>query len=323
MNISVLNPVPASGLSKNRTRRFGFRHPAVVAALAILFCLPCAVWAQSPLDGFDPKANNTVRSIVVQGDGKILIGGFFTSLSPNGGAANARNNIARLNPDGTLDTSFNPNANSEVTSIAVQADGKILIGGFFSTLSPNGGAAVTRIRMARLNTNGTVDASFNPKANGEIRSIVVQAGGKILIGGDFTTLTPNVGAAVTRKRIARLNPNGTLDASFDPSATGGTVFSIVLQADGKILIGGFFTSLSPNGGAPATRNRIARLNANGTVDASFNPNANSDVRSIAVQADRKIVIGGHFTTLSPNGGAAVTRNRIARLKPDGKRTEKF
>src|SRR3954465_6133133 len=82
---------------------------------------------QSALDGFDPNANGLVHAVVVQADGKILIGGDFTTLSPNGGAAVTRNGIARLNPDGTLDVAFNPNptgANSYVWRIAVQADGK-------------------------------------------------------------------------------------------------------------------------------------------------------------------------------------------------------
>ncbi len=91
-----------------------------------------AVRGQSALDGFDPNANGAVRVVVVQPDGKILIGGDFTTLSPNGGAPVTRNRIARLNPDGTLDTAFNPNANGTVYSIAVQADGKILVGGAFT-----------------------------------------------------------------------------------------------------------------------------------------------------------------------------------------------
>src|SRR5947207_35925 len=94
-----------------------------------------AVRGQSALDGFDPNANGTVFAVVVQPDGKILIGGAFTALSPNGGAAVTRNHIARLNPDGTLDTAFDPNANITVYSIAVQADGKILAGGDFNNIS--------------------------------------------------------------------------------------------------------------------------------------------------------------------------------------------
>src|SRR5437016_7240447 len=108
-----------------------------------------AVRGQSALDGFDPNANFTVRVVVVQPDGKILIGGDFTALSPNGGAAVTRHHIARLNTDGTLDTAFDPNANGEVASIAVQADGKILAGGEFTRI---GGQ--TRNHIARLQTDG-------------------------------------------------------------------------------------------------------------------------------------------------------------------------
>src|SRR5437899_9799205 len=94
-----------------------------------------AVRGQSALDGFNPNANGEVEVVVVQPDGKILIGGTFTTLSPNGGGAVTRNGIARLNPDGTLDTAFNPNATGgDVVSIAVQADGKILAGGGFTSI---------------------------------------------------------------------------------------------------------------------------------------------------------------------------------------------
>ena len=99
----------------------------------LLLAARAAVRGQSALDGFDPNANGAVRVVVVQPDGKILIGGDFTTLSPNGGAPVTRNHIARLNPDGTLDTAFNPNANGHaVYAIAVQADGKILAGGSFT-----------------------------------------------------------------------------------------------------------------------------------------------------------------------------------------------
>jgi len=167
----------------------------------------------------------------------------------------------------------------------VQPDGNILIGGSFSSVLGAG-----RNNIARLNTDGTLDATFDPNANSAVYSIAVQADGKIMIGGGFTSLSPNGGAAVVRNRIARLNVDGTLDATFDPNANNFSstyLYSIVVQADGKILIGGQFAFLSPNGGATAVRNYIARLNADGTLDATFDPNANNEVDSIAVQADGK------------------------------------
>jgi hypothetical protein len=130
----------------------------------------------------------------VQTDGKVLASGLFTTLSPNGGPPVTRNHIARLNPDGTLDNAFDPNANGNVHSFAVQADGRIVAGGLFTSI---GGQ--TRNNIARLDpTTGLAD-SCNPNANERIYSITVQADGKILAGGEFN----NIGGQ-TRNRFARL-----------------------------------------------------------------------------------------------------------------------
>ena len=302
-------------------------------------------------DSFDPNPNDLVRSIAVQADGKILAGGLFTSIG-----GQTRNRIARLDATTGLADSFDPNANDVVRSIAVQADGKILAGGLFTTLSPNGGGAVTRNRIARLETDGRLDQTLNLNTVGDyVTATAVQADGKILIGGSFNTVL-----GVTRNNIARLNTDGTLDIAFNPNADF-AVHSIAVQADGKILAGGFFFSIggqprnhiarldattgladffNPNASSTVyalavqsdgkilaagdftsiggqTRNRIARLDpATGQAD-SFNPNANDRIYSITVQTDGKILASGLFTTLSPNGGPPVTRNHIARLNPDG------
>ncbi len=254
-----------------------------------------AVRGQSALDGFDPNANSVILAVAIQADGKILLGGEFTTLSPNGGAAVTRNGIARLNADGSLDSAFNPNADGTVYSLAVQADGKILVGGVFQNI---GGQL--RGYIARLDpTTGLAD-SFNPGANSPIYTIAVQADGKILVGGSF-----NVIGGQTRDRIARLDPTTGLADSFDPNPNG-FVRRIVVQGDGKILVGGFFSII---GGQ--TRNRIARLDPTTGLADSFNPNANNtDLTSILLQADGKILVGGAFTTI---GGQ--TRRHVARLDP--------
>jgi uncharacterized delta-60 repeat protein len=188
--------------------------------------------------------------------------------------------------------------------LAVQADGKILVGGNFMSLDGQ-----ARSYIGRLNADGTLDATFNPGASGTVNSLAVQADGKILVGGFFTML-----GGQTRNRIARLNIDGTLDASFNPGASGTVgcmVYSLAVQADGKILVGGEFTTL---GGQ--TRNRIGRLNADGTLDASFNPGASSAIYSLAVQTDGKVLVGGTFTNL---GGQA--RSCIARVNNNGLATE--
>ena len=253
-------------------------------------------------DSFDPNASDYVLSIAVQADGKILAGGKFLTIG-----GQMRHFIARLDATTGLVDSFNPNANSEVRSIAVQADGKVVAGGGFTTLAPNGGTAVTRNNIARLETDGRLDRTLNLSLVGPLTSFVnaiaVQPDGKILIGGTFTTVL-----GVARNNIARLNTDGTLDIAFNPNANN-EVDAIAVQADGKILVGGFFNQ---NVGAITiggqTRNHIARLDATTGLADSFNPNANNLVRSIAVQSDGNILVGGFFTSI---GGA--TRNHIARL----------
>lgn len=199
--------------------------------------------ADGTLDpGFDPGASGSVSSLAVQADRKILVGGRLPS--PGG----LRNGIARLHADGPLDDGFTVGADGAVNSLAVQGDGMILVGGSFATL---GGQP--RNRIARLNADGTLDNGFNPGASGgsnpSVDSLVVQADGKILVGGAFKVL-----GGQPRSGIARLNADGTLDSGFDPGANN-PVYSLTVQTDGKILVGGGFTTL---GGQPRTN--IARLN---------------------------------------------------------------
>lgn len=267
--------------------------------------------------GFDPNPNGAVLSMALQADGKVLLGGFFTALQPNGAASpTTRNYVARVNTDGTLDAGFDPNAEFYVYSLAVQTDGKIVLGGFFRTLQPNGAPSpTTRNYVARVNSDGTLDAGFDPNPSFWVYCVAVQADGKVVFSGDFLSIRPaGAPAATPRQRLARVNADGTLDAGFDPSPNGRPV-SIALLADGTMLLGGHFTTLQPNGTPfPQARSYIARLNGDGTFDTAFNPNPNRAVRSINVQADGRVLIGGEFTTLRPNGASTATpRNFFARL----------
>jgi len=244
-------------------------------------------------------ASLTVHSVAVQSDGKVLIGGQFTTYN-----STARNRIARLNSNGTLDTSFTvgTGASSTVESVAVQSDGKVLIGGQFTTYN-----STARNRIARLNSNGTLDTSFTvgTGANNIVWSVAVQSDGKVLIGGSFTAYN-----STAINRIARLNSNGTLDTSFTVgTGANNNVTSVAVQSDGKVLIGGEFTTYNST-----AINRIARLNSDGTLDTSFTvgTGASSTVRSVAVQSDGKVLIGGDFTTYN-----STAINRIARLNSNG------
>jgi uncharacterized delta-60 repeat protein len=152
-----------------------------------------------------------IKSIVIQSDGKILVGGDISSIIPkNGYLTSIRGNIAKLNSNGTLDTTFDlgiVNGNY-VYSIMIQSDGKILIGGEFTSIKD-----VKRNNLARLNSDGTLDKTFDPgeSINGAVYFITDQPDGKILAGGSFTTI-----AGGARNYITRFNSNGTLDTTFKP-----------------------------------------------------------------------------------------------------------
>ena len=245
--------------------------------------------------------NGTVRAVALQPDGRVVLGGSFTTV----GATN-RAYLARLNADGALDATFNPGVgiNGAILALAPQADGKFIIGGTFNLVY---GSAHNGV--ARVHTNGTVDVSFANVlggANGAVKAVVIDSIGRVIIAGDFTVVNNQ-----SRNHIARLNANGTLDASFNPpGGANGSIEAVALQSDGQIVIGGAFHTFN---GTP-NLNGLARLNPDGTLDGSFNAGggANSFVSSIAIQTDDKLVVGGAFTTF---GGQ--DRNRLVRLNPNG------
>lgn len=304
-----------ASLSWSLARRF------VVACVALVST--AALFAQTPsaADGFDPNVNGNVYTLAVQPDGKTIIGGEFSLLQPNGQlTVIGRNNLARLNADGSIDASFDANTDGPVRTVVLQPDGKILIGGEFGSVQPTVGVSHVRSRIARLNADGSVDATFNPNISGSLQpavyAIVLQADGRIVVGGQFTTVQP-AAAPVLRRNLARFNADGSVDTAFDPRPNG-MVLSLASSA-GKIIVGGGFTNFQALGQTAATtRNRIARLNADGSVDAAFDPNADNAVSAITVQRDGKVLIAGSFLKLQPNGAAAATnRSRLARLNVDG------
>lgn len=243
-------------------------------------------------------ASYYIEDMVVQADGKIVIVGPFTSF-----ADVPRNGVARLHADGSLDTNFIADTSVPGGSswVALQSDGKVLVGGSFVF---DGTAHQSKI--VRLNEDGSLDPGFNPSAaaQGRVRHAVVQPDGKILVAGFFDQVNE-----VTRHAVARLNVDGSLDSSFDPGlGTGGTVQRLALQGDGRVLIAGDFTNF--NG---VVRSRIARLLANGTMDATFDPSggASDTVSAMMMQSDGGVLIGGSFTNVD-----ARPRLGIARLLND-------
>ena len=251
--------------------------------------------------------NGTIESVATQTDGKILIGGWFWEFD-----GSSKNKLARLNPNGSLDTTFDIGSgfDNAVQSISIQDDGKIIIGGLFNSYNGQ-----SKSKIVRLNIDGTLDTTFNIGSgfggSDEVITTEIQPDGKILVGGNIWSYngTPTY-------HIVRLNNDGSLDSSFNTgtgTSMGPEVNTIALQPDGKIIIGGKFTSY--NG---VSRNKIARLNANGTLDSSFNigsgfgTGSSTSINSIGLQADGKIIVVGFFTSYS-----GTNRNRLIRLNPTG------
>ena len=252
--------------------------------------------------GFNANVSGRVDSISIQKDERILIGGNFTSIQ-----GEIRNRIARLMTDGLLDQDFNPDVNDWVSCIAVQEDGKILLGGNFTSISGK-----SRHHIARLSADGTLDESFNASVNMSVNCIAIQADGKVLVGGQFTSVNGTL-----KKAIARLMPNGALDNSFDLNLDDAqyrplTIYSMVIQADGKILFGGMFDYVEG-----MERRSIARLMPDGRLDGGFSANAlispdfGGEVNGLSLQSDGKILVCGRFELL--NGDI---RRNFARLYND-------
>jgi len=161
----------------------------------------------------------------------------------------------------------------------------VLLGGNFTTI-----AGVSRNRIARLNSDGSLDTGFNPGtgANNNVWALAVQFDGKVLVGGEFTTMD-----GVSRNRIVRLNSDGSLDTGFNPgTGANGIVLALAQQPNGKVLIGGAFTTI-----AGVSRNYIARLNADGSLDTTFESSSgpNLQVNTMALQSDGKVLVSRRST----------------------------
>lgn len=281
------------------------------------------VTADGQIDtGFDPRpvgaaqSETEVSAIVIQSDGKIVIGGAFTSLQPNGsGSPVTRMHLARLLSDGSLDTSFSPAANNLVFALALQSDGRVLVGGGFTTLQGTGSDTATNVgRLVRLNQDGSLDTSFHPTLDNRVLALAVQSNGKILAGGQFITVRGNSDTSdLNRPLITRFNADGELDTDFSAAVPNANVWAVAIQYDGKILIGGDF-SLVGN----VTHQHLARLTQSGSLDSSFTPVVGAAVHSLVVQTDDKIILGGVFTRVASTGSASsVLRSHLARVLSSG------
>jgi uncharacterized delta-60 repeat protein len=246
--------------------------------------------------------NNSVHNLTVQSDDKVICCGVFTTYS-----GITCKNIIRLNSGGTIDDTFDVgtgfNLLTQQNPIVIQSDNKILIGGGFTTYS-----GITSNHIIRLNPNGTIDNTFTIGTgfNGSVYAIAIQPDNKLVISGNFTSYS-----GTTINRIIRLNSGGTIDNTFNVgSGFNSPPTSIVLQPDGKILMIGTFTTYKG-----ITKNRIIRLNSDGSIDNSFLTGVGFSTgvpNDIKLQYNKKIIVGGLFTSYNN-----ISYNRIVRINSDG------
>ncbi len=240
---------------------------------------------------FNPALDGNVAVFAFDAAGtRMLVGGNFTNVD-----GNFCPGLARFKLDGTLDTTFHPPALGAVSAINLQANGKMVVAGS---------------SVARLNPDGTSDATFHGGSpvpvDGTVYSLAAQPDGKVIAGGLIFGVE---GQPI--EHLVRFNADGSLDAAFVPVSRTNSGFinvsGLALQPDGKILVAGYFDQLQG-----LHRVGLARLNANGTIDASFNPGSCGVVDGMVVQPDGKILIAAEYAdelTL-PNRG-------VMRLLPDG------
>jgi uncharacterized delta-60 repeat protein len=245
------------------------------------------------------KGTFWINSMAIQNDGKIMALGFD---NPDWGIIKRR--VVRMNKDLTIDTTFilqdkNTYADpseSSIQTLSLQLDGRLIVGGNFFELN-----GLLANNIARLNPDGKFDDTFNQRrgCNGIVYASAV-SNGKIILGGEFSKFNHQ-----PAYNIVRLRKSGDWDSAFNTgSGTNGKIYTIAIQSNGKILIGGNFTSF--NG---YTCSNIARLNTDGSFDKTFkNVKANDIVRKIIIDKNDKIIIGGDFTSV--NGMRRIAAARI-------------
>jgi len=249
-------------------------------------------------NAFLPTINERVETILLQPDGKTVIGGRFWIVN-----GQSRLYIARLNRDGTIDTEFNASANGHLYTLSQSSSGGTLVGGGFTEFS-----SVKRSRIADVDPiNGQVLPGFSFNISGTVKCSLALPDQSILIGGSFTQIDGQ-----PRNRLARLSPNGRLDVVLGITANN-NVYAFSNRLDEAIEIGGAFTTLDGQSHAA-----LARLTPTVTVDSAFTPTVAGAVYSLLTTPDDHLLVGGAFSAM--NG---APRTNLARLLPDAALDEAF
>ena len=310
--------------------KFNLSKSFIILSVLLFISFFCPATIQARPGDFDPSFGNGGKVITpvgtlssdlgyataLQPDGKIIVagrsyGGFYTSFV-----------VARINTDGTLDNSFGTRgvtvkivtSTSQATAVAIQTDGKIVVGGYAYNSSYN-----PSFTLVRFNQNGSIDNTFGTSGyvqtnfnnlSGQITSLAIQADGKIVAAG-FDYINNNNPNSANDFAIARFNSDGQLDTTFGNggklnvaySYTYTRATSVVIQPDGKILVGGYGNSQA----------QIIRLNADGSFDNTFDGDGKVStegytISSLTLQSDGKIVAAG---------GGSGSGVAVARYAPNG------
>lgn len=254
-------------------------------------------------------ADNLVKAVALQDDGKIIVGGKFKKYNDI-----THNRIVRIFADGQIDDSFNAGEgfDEQVYTIAIQPDQKIIIAGKFAKYN---GSKENANRIVRLLPDGSKDLQFNIGSGADdiIETAVLQPDGKILLGGHFKNFNglPFAG-------LVRLNYDGSIDQGFNiGNGFDKYVYAIALQSDQKIIVGGSFLTFDG-----ISQRRITRINSNGSLDTTFDSGSGfskGDVRTILIQPDDRILLGGAFSGTYKS----VKCSKLMRLLPSGIYDESF
>ncbi len=240
-----------------------------------------------------PVINGVVYAMAQAPDGSVYIGGDFTAVD-----GHRRPGLAKLTPSLALDLTWQPKdspaALTQVSALAVQADGKPLV----ARMSFTTGALAAGNVLRRLNLDGTLDGTFTTSValsgTARIYQLIVEPSGSIVLAGAFTSVN-----SVNQANIARVSSAGVVDTAFaNNTGANNTVNSVTRLSDGRFLVGGNFNTI-----AGQTRNRVAILTSAGAADGTFTPtntnnNTNGNVLGAAMLSDGRVLIGGTFTTYS-------------------------
>lgn len=272
------------------------------AALSAAYAQPGRV---DPTFNAQLNGVSAVTDVKTQPDGKLIVACEYVGWGAPQGC------VARLHANGVFDPSFKLGlgpADSEVRCVLVQPDGKIVVGGTFTEFN-----GVPCGLITRLNSDGTVDTSFDAGTGiglsggwwpyRWLAALYQQPGGRILLAGGFTDV-----AGLARTNFARLNPDGSPDATFTPAVHPTSGNQVAVQPDGTIYV--------------AAGISLVRLLPDGSLDSTFKPELSSqdEIKSIALAPNGQILVSGSFVGRMGNRSPQVEcspRLLILRFNPDG------